>query len=237
MMAVAAPARRLPFKPVPRDTVQDRVHRQIRDLILDGEIEPGQTVTLQSLADAFGVSIMPVREALHRLTAEKALTVIAGRSVGIPPLSVERFRDLRRVRIEIEGVAARWAAESITAEELARLDELIATMEACSANGEQRAFVPANREFHFAIYRAARSDCLMTMIEPLWLQIGPYLALLRGSGSWRIANNQHRSLAAALARRDGEAARRALVADIDEAAALLERILIERAGTVAVLPR
>lgn len=46
---------------------------------------------------------MPVREALHRLVAEKALTVVAGRSVGIPPLSIERLKDLKRVRVEIEG--------------------------------------------------------------------------------------------------------------------------------------
>jgi len=95
--------RSLPVRPVAKETVLDQVYRQIRDLILDGEIEPGHSVTIQSLADAFGVSAMPVREALHRLTAEKALTVIAGRSVGIAPLSLERLGDLRQVRLEIEG--------------------------------------------------------------------------------------------------------------------------------------
>ena len=67
-------------------------------------------MTVQSLAEAFGVSAMPVREALHRLSAAQALTVVAGRSVGIPALTVERLEDLRRVRGEIEGLAAAWAA-------------------------------------------------------------------------------------------------------------------------------
>ena len=75
----------------------------MKELILNGGIEPGRTVTIQSLADAFGVSAMPVREALHRLVAEKALTVVAGRSVGIPPLNIDRLEDLTRARIEIEG--------------------------------------------------------------------------------------------------------------------------------------
>ena len=82
--------RSLPLRPVPRETVQDHVYRQLKELILNGGIEPGRTVTIQSLADAFGVSAMPVREALHRLVAEKALTVVAGRSVGIPPLNIDR---------------------------------------------------------------------------------------------------------------------------------------------------
>lgn len=95
--------RSLPLRPVPRETVQDHVYRQLKELILNGGIEPGRTVTIQSLSDAFGVSAMPVREALHRLVAEKALTVVAGRSVGIPPLSIDRLEDLTRARIEIEG--------------------------------------------------------------------------------------------------------------------------------------
>jgi DNA-binding GntR family transcriptional regulator len=85
---------RLPIKPVPRGTLPDEIYRQIKDLILDGGIAPGELVTIQGLAEAFGVSAMPVREALQRLTAEKALTIVSGRSVGIPELQASRLRDL-----------------------------------------------------------------------------------------------------------------------------------------------
>lgn len=224
-MAQRATAATAMYRPVARDTVQDQVHRQLKELILNGEIEPGSTVTIQGLADAFGVSAMPVREALHRLSAAGALTVLAGRSVGIPPLSVERLHDLRRVRVEIEGLAAEWAAARTDAALLARLDALIAEMESSTREADRRSFVPANREFHFAVYRAAGSESLMAVIEPLWLQIGPYLALLRGSGNWRMANRQHRLIREALARGDGQAARRALRADIEEAATILGGLL------------
>lgn len=224
-MAQRAAAATAMYRPVARDTVQDQVHRQLKELILNGEIEPGSTVTIQGLADAFGVSAMPVREALHRLCAAGALTVLAGRSVGIPPLSVERLHDLRRVRVEIEGLAAEWAAARTDAALLARLDALIAEMESSTREADRRSFVPANREFHFAVYRAAGSESLMAVIEPLWLQIGPYLALLRGSGNWRMANRQHRLIREALARGDGQAARRALRADIEEAATILGGLL------------
>jgi DNA-binding transcriptional MocR family regulator len=84
--------------PVARDTLQERVYNRLASLILDGGIPPGRLVTIQSLAEAFGVSAMPVREALKRLTASNALTVVSGRSIGVPPITLERFRDLRNVR-------------------------------------------------------------------------------------------------------------------------------------------
>lgn len=224
-MPLARSGKVLPFRPVPRETVQARVYQQLVAMILDGEIEPGQTVTITALADAFGVSAMPVREALHRLTAAGALTVVAGRSVGIPPLSVERLLDLKRVRIEVEGLAAEWAAGNAAPPMLARLDELIAQMSRFAADDGETAFVPVNREFHFAVYAASGSKALVAVIENLWLQIGPYLSLLRGSGNWRTANRQHQLLRDALERADGAAAREAVSADIEAAARILVRLL------------
>ncbi len=219
--------RALPFRPVPRETVQDRVHGQMLAMILDGEIEPGQTVTITALAEAFGVSAMPVREALHRLTAAGALTIVAGRSVGIPALSVQRLLDLQRVRVEIEGLAAEWAARAASPALLSRLDTLIAEMSRSADDDGEKRFIPPNREFHFAVYEAAGSEVLVATIERLWLRIGPYLSLLRGSGNWRVANRQHQALRDAIARGDGPASRAALRADIEEAGSILVRLLTD----------
>ena len=75
-----------------RGTLQDFVYRQLCELILNGEIAPGQLITIQSLADAFGVSAMPVREALQRLTAARVLTVISPQRLPVADLAVNRFR-------------------------------------------------------------------------------------------------------------------------------------------------
>ncbi|HLH48266.1 MAG TPA: GntR family transcriptional regulator, partial [Roseiarcus sp.] len=109
--------------PLARDTLQERAYRRICDLILDGEIAPGQVVTIQSLAEAFGVSAMPVREALKRLAASGALSLVTGRSIGVPRLSLDRLADLRRVRLAVEGLASEWAAELMEPDDLARLGE------------------------------------------------------------------------------------------------------------------
>lgn len=216
---------KLPVRPVAKASVLDQVYRQIRELILDGEIEPGQTVTIQSLADAFGVSAMPVREALHRLTAERALTVLAGRSVGIPRLTLARLRDLTRVRLEIEGMAAAWAAGRVPEPDLVRLARAIERMADAATAQDRKRFVPANRAFHFTVYRAAGSETLFGLIESLWLQISPYFDLLHAKGNWQAANRCHQQLLDALAAGDPAGARAALEADIAEAAAVLAELL------------
>ena len=166
--------RRIAVEPLDRGTLQDRVYNQIAGLILDGGIVPGQLVTIQGLAEAFGVSAMPVREALKRLTAANALDVVSGRSVGIPRLSLDRLGDLRNVRSESEGTAAAWAARAIAPASIALLEEQLDRMERSIPASDTPDYLRANRAFHFTIYRAAGSPTLVSLIEILWLQISPY---------------------------------------------------------------
>src|SRR5690349_7822421 len=147
----------LPARPISKETLQDQVYRQMSDLILNGEIAPGQTVTIQAMADAFGVSAMPVREALHRLTAAKALTVVSGRSIGIPRLTASRLLDLKRVRIEVEGLAGAWAAGHASASAISELETELDTLSDAVSKGDVRGYLRANRRFHFTIYHAAGS--------------------------------------------------------------------------------
>ena len=226
MQETAATAeRKLPLSPVDRETVQERVYRRIREMILNGEIEPGQTITIPGLSAAFQVSAMPVREALRRLMAEQALMVVAGRSVGIPALTRARLADLRRVRREVEGLAIAWAAERVGPAELRLLSKMVSEMELAADARDGRRYVPANHDFHFTIYRAADSPTLFSIIELLWLQIGPYFHVLRASENWHAANSRHRAMLEALGRGDGAAGAEALRRDIDDAAAALEVLL------------
>jgi DNA-binding GntR family transcriptional regulator len=203
--------------PLSRETLQDRVYRKVCDLILDGDIAPGQLVTIQSLADAFGVSHMPVREALRRLSAANVLTVVSGRSIGIPPLNRASLNDLRNVRLEIEGLAAIWAARNITDDELRGIEEVYRKLGTAIETGDARSFLRANHAFHFAIYRTARSDRLFTVIENLWLQIGPYFNLLRGSGNYEVSNRHHQVIVQGLKARDEKQVSGAVRADIEAA--------------------
>jgi len=211
--------------PLSRDTLQDRVFENITELILDGSLVPGEMVTVQSLASAFGVSPMPVREALRRLTAANALTVVSGRSIGIPKLSRARLTDLRNVRFEIEAIAASWAADRRTAADVEICAKELDRLEAANAEGNVKAYLRANYAFHFAIYRAAGSENLLNIIENLWLQISPYFNLLHGSGNYATANTHHKEMLEAIRRQDKIAVGRAVRADIEAAYKILNRLL------------
>ena len=201
--------------PLARDTLQEQVHRQLTNLILDGSIAPGETITIQGLADAFGVSAMPVREALKRLTAAQALTIVSGRSVGIPPLSASRLTDLRNVRLEIEPLAAGWGVDRASNADIAASVRHLEGLEAAAAAGDRKAYTRCNHALHFTFYHASGSDNLVRIIEDLWLQISPYFHKLHAS--YTAANNRHRDMVEALRARDAAGARNALRADIDTA--------------------
>jgi DNA-binding GntR family transcriptional regulator len=223
----------LPVMPVPKGTLQDQVYRRLSDMILNGEIAPEQLVTIQALSDAFGVSTMPVREALQRLTAAKALTVISGRSIGIPRLTAARLHDLRRVRLEVESLAAEWAVEHTTPEMIASLERLVKAMATAAAVGDVKAYLRANRDFHFRIYEAAGSDVLYALIETLWLQISPFFHLLHGSGNYAVANAQHEQMLHALQAKDRRALRQGMRNDIEAASKVLLALLSEARAEAA----
>ena len=224
-MQIQSGKRRLEVEPLGRETLQDRVYSQMAGLILDGGIAPGQLVTIQGLAEAFGVSTMPVREALKRLSAEHALTVVSGRSIGIPPLTLERLVDLRNVRMEVEGTAAEWAAHSIDAAGLAQLRQQLQLMERSIDESRTLDYLRANRAFHFTIYRGTGSPTIVSLIEILWLQISPYFNLLRESGNYVSANLHHGAMVDAMARGDGDAARAAIVSDVTGSFEVLAQIV------------
>jgi DNA-binding GntR family transcriptional regulator len=218
----------LPVSRAQRSTMQDHVYRQLCELILNGEIAPGQLITIQTLAEAFGVSAMPVREALQRLTAARVLTIVSGRTIGVPPLTGARLMDLRRVRLEIEALAGLWAAANIGETHLKRLDALIMKMDEAAQAGDRKQYVRLNRNFHFTIYGAAGSDALLAIIENLWLQISPYFHLLHASGNYLKANEQHGLIRDALRRRDPKGVRGGLRTDINAAYEVLMGLLDDR---------
>lgn len=113
----------------------------------------------------------------------------------------------------------------ISPEDLEYLQRLIEEMEIAGTANDRFRYVPANREFHFRIYRAAESDVLLSIIESLWLQTGPYVNLMTKSNNWVASQREHKAIHAALLRRDSEAAFRALQADIDGAAKVLSQVL------------
>lgn len=211
--------------PLRRETLQDGVYQRLCQLILEGGLVPGQSITVASLAEAFDVSPMPVREALTRLMSVGALTVVSGRTIGIPKLSREHLDDLRRVRLEVEPTAARWAAEAVEDNALGALEGHLRRLKESEERADTTLYVASNYDFHFTIYRQSRSPLLTTMIENLWLQISPYFHLLRESGNFAISNEQHEAMFEGMRTADPKCVAKAIKIDIESAYETLSRLI------------
>ncbi|MDR6663229.1 MULTISPECIES: GntR family transcriptional regulator [Tardiphaga] len=222
-------------EPLDRQTLGERAYAQLADLLISGRLAPGEKLSLRTAAEVLGVSIMPVREAVSRLVADKALEVAANRAVRVPVMSATQFRDLTKVRIAIEGHAAAEAAQLRGDRNLASIAIAEAAMRAESemkAPDLPRA-VELNKTFHFAVYEAAQSPILVEIIRALWLKAGPVINLdLRGNPD-RLAKGEairfHADVRKAIEIGDAEAAKVGIAADITSAA----NFILSRGGLAA----
>lgn len=222
---------------IERETVQERVYAILRDKLMRGGFAPGQKLKIAELAGALGTSAMPVRDALNRLAAERAVESLPNRGVRVPALSKDSLQDLRQARFAVEGLAVERAAANISSETLATLRRLIDAQTATDARHVSESSAEQNRAFHFTIYRQSKSTVLLPIIESLWLQCGPYLRIASEMFDGRDGRgiDFHVEIVAALARGDGKAARQALQADIGRSFELVmnEHALWQRRGGAA----
>ncbi|MEZ5862730.1 MAG: GntR family transcriptional regulator [Geminicoccaceae bacterium] len=213
--AGAAP---FPVQRLQRATLNDEVYHELRRAIMSGAIEPGSTMTIRGLAASFGISLMPVRQALNRLVAEHVLDLLPNRSVVLPRIDAGRFHEITRIRVALEGLAAEEAVAHVDAGAIARMEAANVAIEAGAAPGEALAL---NREFHFTLYGASAMPTLVAMIETTWLQVGPLLhvpirRLMDGSAPRCLP--AHRRVLAGLRARDAAEVRDAIRADLEDAA-------------------
>lgn len=201
-------------------TLSDRVYRHLADRLVAGRAAPGDKLSLRAVADALGLSMMPVREAVSRLAAEGALEVLPKKAVTVPTMGSDQFRDITRVRIEIEGTAVAMACAACSRAELREIAVRERTFRGISREKKpdlSRA-VAANQEFHFAIYRAARSPELFAIIERLWLRIGPVINLDLRESPERLRKGYavrfHQTILAGLRTGNPDVARAAVAGDI-----------------------
>ena len=200
------------IRAVERETLNDRVYRELRTIIMSGGFAPGSEMKLRALAQSLHVSLMPVRDAIGRLVVERALKMLPNHRVIVPETTIDEFLEIRRVRILLEGEAAALACQHVSPDVIASLKRIHEKIKSLSGN-KQRLFWALNQEFHFTVYEAAKSPLLLSMIESLWLQIGPVFNHIPINLTSEGARGHHRIIAA-LSAGDAKAARAALTEDL-----------------------
>ncbi|MAS15596.1 MAG: GntR family transcriptional regulator [Nitratireductor sp.] len=207
------------FEKIETAPLWNRVRGQIKDALLAGRFEPGQTLTLRSLAEMFGTSVTPVRDAINHLVAQGVLEAGPRNAAVVPDVASDLLKEIIFVRAELEGRAAREAATRKSPELIAALSAKLESMRSLIRQRQLDTYLDVHRDFHFTIYESAGIPLLYEMIENLWLRTGPiltyvipdYVVSLRGS-------DHHQKIVAAIEAGDGPTAEAEIVSDIEEAA-------------------
>lgn len=200
--------------------LHDAAYEQLRQALMDGHFVPGQTFTIRALASVFGTSPMPVRDALKRLVAERALDLQRNRSVVLPLMSRARFQEILQIRLNLESMITLRAAGRITPPVIEAMANDHRGMCDAVESGDASQYLAANRRFHFRLYQCAGTVVMFPVIESMWMQIGPLLNQVFRSAEHAVprADHHHNSVLRALRRQDGAAAAKAIWDDLSDAA-------------------
>jgi DNA-binding GntR family transcriptional regulator len=208
----------------PDEGLNASVYAELRQRIVTGHISPNHELSTRGIAGELGVSQTPVRDALSRLAAEGAVSIRSKRRVRVPEMTSERFDDLLRCRLLLEPEAAALAIPHLKAADVNRLREVDGALDAAVAGGDAAAYMQANYDFHFTLYRAQPQKTLIQLIETLWLQFGPYMRVVYGRVSGANLNDSHQAAIKAIETGDAAGLRDAISRDIADGMGLLGRV-------------
>lgn len=214
------------------ESAKQWVYRVLRRGIMTGQFEPGDPVTINGLAETLGVSAMPVREALHRLVADGALELLDNRRVRVPVLDPQSFEEVLEARVALETRAAERAMPFIDDLRLARLRAFDQQADQALAVGNFGRLVEANFDFHRCLYEARPGTVMLPLIESLWLRLGPFMRRAGETLSQTYQVDRHAEALAAIAKRDANALKAAIAADIRDGTGYLGRSHFERVAAL-----
>jgi DNA-binding GntR family transcriptional regulator len=191
-----------------------RIADVLRAAILHGDLAPGQRIRQEDLAEQYGASRIPVREALRVLQADGLVTLVANSGAWVASLTTEECSEVYQVRERLEPLLLRMSLPGLDETAIARLDQLATEME---HNTDVERFITLDREFHLLTYSAAPSMLIAGMIDRLWNTTQHYrraFTRIVGIGGKAVTHMEHHLLVDAIRRRDGDDAERLLLSHI-----------------------
>lgn len=201
------------------------VAERLRQRIFSHELPPGSWVDEQALADDYGISRTPLREALKVLASEGLVTLKPRRGCYVTEISERDLDEIFNVMALLEGQCARLTAQKATDADLDRLREIHAKLEKAAHDEKIGAFFDANQAFHQALQELADNRWLLHVIEDLRkvIKLSRHHSLF-SEGRLEQSLAEHRDLLAALADRDADRAELLMRTHINSGRAALVRI-------------
>jgi len=201
-------------------TLRQLVYEKLKKKIISAEIAPGEIVTLKGLASKFGVSLMPVREALWQLESERVIVIENNRGIRVNTLTAREMEEALRIRIILESIAAERACDLRPESALDKIQHMVEKMEA--SVHRPRRYLAINSQFHLSIYSFSDFTILLQIINSLWARVGPYLIIKSLKGrDFTESIRCHKGMFQALVEKDKENMRKYLEQDLTQAASII----------------
>jgi DNA-binding GntR family transcriptional regulator len=183
------------------ESAATRIASALRTEILHGDLAPGSKLAQVGLAERFGVSRIPVRDALQILTGEGLIQPLANATAVVTRMSVEELQELYDLREAIEPMTTRIALPNVGRADILYMRKQLALM---TQSSDARTWLAANTEFHAAVYRRANRPRTIELIEQLRRQTDRYIYLhLEAIGQTEHLEAEHQEILAAVERGDG----------------------------------
>jgi DNA-binding GntR family transcriptional regulator len=207
------------------EPMHDQVYARLRSALMLARFEPASQISLRAVAKMLDVSVLPVRVAMLRLVAEKALVQAANGSFHVPQLTQAEFDEIVFLRGELEGLAAELAATRRRDADIAALAEIADQLTQAAEANDSDAYGAKNRDFKFAVIGLAQSPVLHDLIESLWVRIGPVMQLYSRNARHQLTIDTHHDVVAAIAAGNGAEAKKAIRQDIMDGAEFLRPLI------------
>jgi DNA-binding GntR family transcriptional regulator len=213
-----------PLVPPASGVLSTRIADELRTAILSGQLSPGERIRQEELAEQFGASRIPVREALRILVTDGLVHMVSNSGAWVSSLTQQECSEQYLIRERLEPLLLRFNLPHFTADDIARLRNLVEEMKSAPDN---ETFMRLDREFHWITYSKVKTNSLSDFIERLWNTTQPYrrvfMNLVRSAGGIEVTHLEHDLLLEAMARGDSEEAERLLLGHIRRTRIELDR--------------
>ncbi|WP_180227452.1 GntR family transcriptional regulator [Rhizobium rhizogenes] len=186
-----------------RKTLHSEIVDHLRDLIVDGKLEPGEKISERDLCALFDISRTPLREALKALAAEGMVELLPQRGARVVMITDEELHELFPIIASLEALAGELACDAIRPDELVRIETMHADMMSAYRQAERLEYSRLNRAIHFAIFEATRNGSLLALYQNLELKIRNIRHTVRQRPQdWKQAVQDHEEIISALSARE-----------------------------------
>lgn len=193
-------------------SLRGKVYSRIRENILDGKYRVGENLIEMRLAEELEVSRTPVREAIRQLELEGLVESIPNKGAIVKGINKKDMEDIYKIRLLLEGLAARWAVNQISDKRIKELEEIYDLMEFYTNKEDIENIEKLNTKFHQTIYESARSNILLHILKDFQVYVKiARCESLKTPGRMKVSLKEHKEILDAIKNRDYELAEQCLV--------------------------